>query len=350
MSKESVTLYCREGGSDKVYNASIEEVPGGYEVHFSYGRRGAALSTGKKTTAPVSLVAAQKIYNKLVNEKSLKGYKPAGGTIQSIVVVEARDSGVRPQLLNEIEEESVDHLIECDHWCASEKFDGRRRMFLKSLASIAATNRKGLVIPIGQNFIDRLSTIMFPINIDSEDMGNYAMVFDLIEFTLSYRKRYEALQELFRTHTLGPEFKLVEVAWTKEEKRALYERLKRENAEGIVFKRVESLYVPGRPNSGGDQLKFKFCATATCQVEAVNDKRSIKLVVYDEEGQKVDVGNCTVYPNMDVPRLGELVEVRYLYYYENGSLFQPVLLGVREDLSIEDCKLSQLKRKKEVSQ
>jgi hypothetical protein len=43
---EHTTLYYRQGSSDKVYQASLESVDGGYVVHFAYGRRGATLQTG----------------------------------------------------------------------------------------------------------------------------------------------------------------------------------------------------------------------------------------------------------------------------------------------------------------
>ena len=351
MGKENISLYCKEAGSDKVYNASIEEVPGGYEVHFSYGRRGSALTSGKKTTSPVSLIVAEKIYNKLINEKVLKGYKSAEvDSTQTMVSVEARDSGIRVQLLNEIEADVVETLINDNNWCAQEKFDGRRRPFIKTGANIVATNRKGLTIPIGKNFHDKLSQInASTLVLDTEDMGDYAMVFDIVEFTMNYWIRYDILVNIFEHYSIGPEFRLVETAWSTEEKRALYERLKKDNAEGIVFKKTDALYVPGRPNSGGDQLKFKFCATATCFVRAINStKRSVLLAVYGEnEEDVIDVGNCTVYPNMAIPEIGDLVEIKYLYAYKGGSLFQPILIGTRDDLDIDDCKLSQLKYKRE---
>ena len=41
---ESITLYFREGPSDKVYQASIQPKDEGYLVHFAYGRRGSALT------------------------------------------------------------------------------------------------------------------------------------------------------------------------------------------------------------------------------------------------------------------------------------------------------------------
>lgn len=50
-----------------------------------------------------------------------------------------------------------------------------------------------------------------------------------------------------------------------------------------------------------------------------------------EDGDKlVGVGNVTIPVNFDVPNEGDLVEVRYLYAFPGGSLFQPVYLGSRE--------------------
>uniref|UniRef100_UPI0034E95A00 WGR domain-containing protein n=1 Tax=Enterococcus faecium TaxID=1352 RepID=UPI0034E95A00 len=75
---KSTALFFKDGTSDKEYNAMIEEVAGGYLVNFAYGRRGNATSTGTKTTSPVTLDAAEKIYAKLVQEKTSKGYVPDG--------------------------------------------------------------------------------------------------------------------------------------------------------------------------------------------------------------------------------------------------------------------------------
>ena len=37
--EKSASLYFKEGTSDKVYNATIEDVDGGYVVNFAYGTR-----------------------------------------------------------------------------------------------------------------------------------------------------------------------------------------------------------------------------------------------------------------------------------------------------------------------
>ena len=50
---ETITLYFRQGSSDKIYQAAIEPKDGGFTVNFAYGRRGSTLSTGTKTQSPV---------------------------------------------------------------------------------------------------------------------------------------------------------------------------------------------------------------------------------------------------------------------------------------------------------
>lgn len=94
-------------------------------------------------------------------------------------------------------------------------------------------------------------------------------------------------------------------------------------------------------------LKFKFYSTLSVICSSVNvGRRSIALELLDGK-KRVPVGNVTVYPNQEIPAVGDIVEVRYLYAYKGGSLFQPVLLTVREDLDEKDCTVAQLKYKPE---
>jgi bifunctional non-homologous end joining protein LigD len=48
MSVQSVSLYYREGSSDKEYHASIEPAGPRFVVNFAYGRRGSTLNTGNR--------------------------------------------------------------------------------------------------------------------------------------------------------------------------------------------------------------------------------------------------------------------------------------------------------------
>ena len=71
----SVFLFYTSGSSDKVYQVQIE--PSGadrYVVNFQYGRRGGTLKYGTKTSSPVSLYTAQRVFDELVDSKKAKGY------------------------------------------------------------------------------------------------------------------------------------------------------------------------------------------------------------------------------------------------------------------------------------
>ena len=67
-------LHFRKGNSNKVYEVDLCETGEKYVVNFRYGRHGTALREGTKTNEPVSLEKAEKIFERLVNEKKRKGY------------------------------------------------------------------------------------------------------------------------------------------------------------------------------------------------------------------------------------------------------------------------------------
>ncbi|RYY00830.1 MAG: WGR domain-containing protein, partial [Gammaproteobacteria bacterium] len=76
-----VSLYFREGNSDKVYEIDLCSTGiDSYVVNFRYGRRGAALKEGTKTPDPVSLYKAEEIFQALEAEKRSKGYQSFGDT------------------------------------------------------------------------------------------------------------------------------------------------------------------------------------------------------------------------------------------------------------------------------
>lgn len=68
-------LHFKEGNSDKIYEADLCESNGAYLVNFRYGRRGAPLTEGTKTANPVALAEAEKVFAKIVQEKTRKGYQ-----------------------------------------------------------------------------------------------------------------------------------------------------------------------------------------------------------------------------------------------------------------------------------
>lgn len=350
-SEESTDLYYKDGSSDKVYKVALVKVASGWDVNFAYGRRGSSLTTGAKV-ASTDFKNAKKAYDKLVREKKSKGYKVSGGkSVPVSSIPEQEDTGLRPQLLNEIPERDLEKYITDDNWCAQEKWDGRRRLLIKDGSNINGTNRKGFIVGISADIVADMQHLSDnDIIFDGEAFDNHVIIFDILGTEDIYKDRCKRINDIFKefsSDVLIP----IETAWTTEEKRTLLLDLRKSNAEGIVFKRIDSIYTAGRPASGGAQLKFKFVETASCFVTGINNlKRSVSLGVYDPKKPNseslINVGNVTVYPNQEVPKLGSVVEVKYLYYFEEGSLFQPVLLGLRDDIHHTECVLSQLKVKR----
>ena len=72
---KQTTLYFQQGRSDKVYQVDLCELgPDQYVVNFRYGRRGATLREGTKTTGPVTYREAETIFNELLDSRKAKGY------------------------------------------------------------------------------------------------------------------------------------------------------------------------------------------------------------------------------------------------------------------------------------
>lgn len=70
------TLYFQEGTSDKVYEVDLCEVgEQQFVVNFRYGRRGSTLRDGTKTPAPVDRTQAEAIAQRLIDDKTRKGYQ-----------------------------------------------------------------------------------------------------------------------------------------------------------------------------------------------------------------------------------------------------------------------------------
>jgi bifunctional non-homologous end joining protein LigD len=350
---ENITLYCREGDSDKVYQCAIEPAGERFTVNFAYGRRGSILNTGAKTNVPVDYDSAKKIYDKLVREKTANGYTAGeNGTSYRTPDTAERFTGIVPQLLNPIEESAVERLLHDDKYCAQEKLDGRHILIRKHHTRIEGINKKGLLVGLPQTVLGDISNLPGSFIPDGESVGDDYHAFDLLELNgenlrpLAYQARLTYLMNLL-AGAGHRHVRYVETALTTRQKIALLNRLRREDREGIVFKRLDAPYMPGKPNSGGPQLKFKFCAMLSAVVAKVNIQRSVEIRLLNIDGWQ-NCGNVTIPANHTIPRVGTVVEVRYLYAHRpSNALYQPVYLGQREDVDLSECVLSQIKYKPE---
>ena len=340
---ESVELRYQEGSSDKVYMASIERMGSGYAVNFAYGRRGSALNTGTKTQSPVSYAEAETVYTKLVQSKTAKGYRVfSNGGAQAITVADdaGRDTGLRPQLPNPVTEAEAEARVRDQCWCVQEKYDGRRMLLRKAAdGTLTAANRKGLIIACPEAVTAALAQIRGPFTIDGELVGDRFHVFDLLESNggdrrgATYAERLAELESGFGAINCAS-FAVAPTVFGTSAKKAFVEGLRASGKEGAVFKNLHALWSEGKQASGGSALKLKFWETCSCVVLRVNmGKRSVEVGL-----DGCGIGSVTIPPNYSVPTQGMVVEVRYLYVAGiGGSLYQPIYLGVREDIEPNEC-------------
>ena len=350
---ESTTLYFRQGPSDKVYQVSVQPKDHGFMVHFAYGRRGSTLTVGCKTSAPVGYQIAKSIFDNLIKEKTARGYTPgtdAGPTTPPNSF--GRHSGIHCQLLNPITEKQLNQfLFNHDYWM-QEKLDGRRLLLRKDGDQITGINRLGYPTAIPETIVRSAAKHPRSFLLDGEAVGDTFHAFDLLTIGpedmrhLSFSVRYLRMRDMLNAFD-HPHIREVRVFFPPQSA-GWFQQFKNEGKEGVVFKHKDAPYTPGRPNSGGSQLKYKFYETASFVVAKINGQRSVSLILF--EGDKVrSAGNVTIPPNHEVPAPGTVAECRYLYAFrESGSIYQPVFLGTREDIRAEECTTAQLKYKAEV--
>lgn len=353
---KKICLHCQEGSSDKLYNIEIAPEGSGYVVNFAYGRRGNTLKLDTKTDAPVSLVKAEEIFDSLVAEKKrgkrgksiYQEVSATGGTSTQYVAPPAneRKSGVFVQLLKRIEESELENFYGNHDFGAMEKHDGERMVVQVSGASVSGINIDGLFRGMPETVISRMREVCTgggEYLIDGESIGDYFIAFDVLMVdgvdvrTKSFGMRHALLKGFLEKSIGNPTFvRVSRLAGTEAEKRELCDRIRRDNGEGFVFKKKSAPYTAG---TGGDAFKFKLVEDATCLVASLTpNKRSVGLQVRasDGSGAMVNVGKCTIPVNADVPAVGSYVDIQYLYAYPQGSLYQPVYKGLREDKHVAD--------------
>jgi bifunctional non-homologous end joining protein LigD len=398
------------GRSFKEYNISLEAEECGVIVHYSHGRIGSSLVTGRKNESPIPLNEAMKIADRLIASKIKKGYvvestsdntktfvqrdtkalTPSDVEISDSASDSARntDFGLAsidtevlnsstnhienqapvffPQLLNAVTPERASFIIN-DEWLETYfcqiKADGERRVVRVSSGQIEAYNKRGCIVQLNDNFANDVITLANEkdLLIDCEDMGDIGLyVFDVLEFNgidyssspfenrvlalkeISYKADYARLSNikvLMPVEVNCPESLLKAIDYSKSQ-----------NEEGIVLRKGSSIYAGGRPNKEGDVLKIKNTNSASVIViDHTQNKRSVSIGLYNASNQLVDVGKVTIPPNKDIPIIGAVIEVIYLYVNgKQGALYQPVFKCDRShEITKKECSTSQLVYKKE---
>ena len=364
---EKASLSCKAGSKDAVYHIKvIESDTGEYTVEYQNGRAGGALTTGMLTGSPVDLETAKKLFKKKVESK-LKASPPyklagesgtsgegeaskvGGGMFFTEVAygVEARGTGLVPQLQNEIDHEdaaAVQALIDDPNFIAEHKHDGHRRGARSELGLTAVgSNRKGMEVALPVAIGESLAAVSCAV--DGEIIDDKLYVFDVYEVGgsdvrgLPLRTRKEMLRKI--ACGFGENVRLVRSAYTAEEKRELLRQTKLLGQEGVVFKDLNAAHAEGRPNSAGPQLKLKHWKKAQVIVVSHNqDRRSVVCGVHDATGMVVEIGSVTIAK--ETPPVGSVILVKYLYVFEGGAMFEPSFKHVCDGVDVGEASLDRL--------
>ena len=354
--EKQVALYLTEGSTDKVYQAQLEQDSDGWRVAFQYGRRGKPLKSGVKCEGE-SFETASKVYDKLVASKTGKGYTPEeSGVAYAGTDNAGRVTGFQPQLFNEISEADL-HGLEAEDWLAQVKFDGERRGIDIVDGQPVYANRRGLEVGVHagidlamRNLVEACQWVT-PVRLDAEDCGDKLVIFDVreapgIDGDTPFYHRADGLDLLARMVARAGLADILHVETAKSLSALLSADLvaqwRAAGEEGLILRHRNSLYRPGRPASGGDVLKVKFWRDVSCRVAAGRmGRRSVGIELLDGDDW-IQVGNVTIPQNADIPEPGSIIDVKYLYAYAGGSIYQPTFRGVRTDVDPQECRLDRL--------
>lgn len=345
------TVYCDRGTSDKQYTVLVELMQGGdlYQVRALNGKRGGEQTSRMKSKAPLPLAAALVMAEKIIAEKknATNGYTD-GADVEA--ALESNNTGavfMPPMLLDEIDMPAAVVLLESDEWVCQIKKDGIRFELHVSGDTVTGFSRTGNLRAVPFTVVhDAVNDAPWrDYVLDGELVGDNFYAFDVLSIDgrdlrgESYDYRRALLEEGAWEIGEGVGIVIVETAETFSQKFAMVEKAKTDRAEGFVLKRRSASYTAGKKT--GDAYKFKFWASASVIVETEwpGGMRSIRMKMTCGS----IVGQCTIPPNHEVPKVGQIVEVRYLYFV--GAMVQAIYAGVREDIPADDCTMSQLKMK-----
>lgn len=250
---------------------------------------------------------------------------------------------MQPMLAHPIPSTKVIDLIQSDDWAAEQKLDGHRALI--DLTTGTPYTRTG-------KRFDRLVKVSQLLSeLHQHRDGTPGAWFDgeflpgqeelwLFDFIIegadhSYDQRRALLDTYSDVNFVVPSY----TEWA--DKARLTQELLATNREGVMFKRRSSLYRSRRSNNW---LKYKFTNTCDCVVTALNldGRDNMELSLFFGDDLRT-VAECSALtgdgPNV---KIGDVVEVTYLYATDGHRLYQPVTPRIRTDKHHTDCTSDQL--------
>ena len=376
---KSVSLHYTDGGrSDKVYNIQIEEVgPNQFDVTGYNGKRGGTLTARKQNDSPVSLTEAQRLFAELEQNKvnhrktpyvvvSRNGATTPPTPQPSSPTTNHESTGFVANHPKKVSEDEALRLLKNDDYVVEQKCDGEFMAILYRHNRVTASNKRGNGIPVPPTLataIRQLATLACceTLGLAGEYLNSTLHIFTVWEkngtslMTLPQHLRIAVKEKLEQVLTenltafttkRSASLKFVYTAKTQSDKTALYETIKANAGEGVVFKHRES------------DVSFKYKLYETTEVLVVaNSKRSAECFAY-HDGTLTSLGSVTIPNDSTHQEIKEanlrqqpiVASVKYLYLSAPpaigptcGQLTQASFLRFRPDFDEQSCVTTELK-------
>lgn len=259
---------------------------------------------------------------------------------------------LRPQRYESVESTFVDKYLADDGWVAEQKLDGCRCLVKIDDGQVVFASSTGEPLTSWRQQ-QQLAEAFRPEKFkgawafDGELLADGTLwLFDLplaanagITPATPFDRRRQALELAYVHASLIDTDGLVGLVPQSKgtrAKRALWKRVQKNGGEGLCLKALDGRYEirAGRTKS---VLKVKIVATVDAVVTAVRDDPwSVDLALWDDvEGVFRAIGRAT--RRHDDAKVGDVMEVRYLYVGTGGRLVQPHVLRRRTDKGPREC-------------
>lgn len=256
---------------------------------------------------------------------------------------------MKPMLAKNAEAARVAECLNDPQWFFQQKLDGDRLMVHVNDGAVSALNRNGEFRrnSVPRFVLDQFRGLSGEWFFDGELLGETFWVFDMpragtvVGPDNTFEFRLDMLDVVMNRAQMDRRWvRLLPTARTVGDKMRLVRQVVAQGGEGAILKHRSSTY---RPGCRSDQmLKFKQWNTVDVVISAVrvNGHNNCEYAALDGD-RWVMVGSCSLEGKPAV-KIGDVVEVKYLYASEDRKLYQPSLLRIRDDKPAEQCTIDQL--------
>jgi hypothetical protein len=340
---------------------------------------GATFTPIKQNDSPVSLAEAKHLFTKLEQQKRNHPKTPYQVLSRNGTTSPASSQSPNPSPTTthestgfvanhprKVSEDEALRLLGNDDYFVEQKCDGEFMSVLYRRNRVTASNKRGNGIPVPPKIasaIRQLATLASceTLGIAGEYLASKLHIFTVWEkngtslMTLPQHLRIAIKEKLEQVHTQhltaspknqSPSLKFVYTAKTQADKTTLYETIKANAGEGVVFKHRES------------DISFKYKLYETTEVLLVaNSKRSAECFAY-HDGTLTSLGSVTIPHDSTHQEIKQanlrqqpiVASVKYLYLSAPpaigpscGQLTQASFLRFRPEFDEHSCVTTELK-------